>query len=504
MSKRSVGPRLRRTWPQRLLILFNVGAICAAVAGAGVIGYANKSVGEISRVRLGDTLAGGGNLPAGAPQNYLIVGADSDEGLAPGDPVRNDRAKLGPGVRSDTIMVLRIDPKQAKASILSFPRDLWVDIPGAASQRINAAINIGNGNNPNDPGAGQRLLVQTIKQNFQISINHYVQVNFAGFKSLVKLLGGVQMYFATPVRDRNSGLAIEQPGCATLDENMALNFARARHYQAFIDGRWKSDPQSDLTRIQRQQDFIRKLISKAIAQGARDPFKLKGLVDAGVANVKLDETLRPNDLIALGRRYRSFNPDTLQTDTLDVTGVVRHGAQVLDLVSTPHNLQVLSLFQGTGKDPGTTDGSLTPGLVQVTVLNGSGVQNQARDVTLALGAVGFQTNAPGPDPPSPGPQTVVKYPAGQVAQAQLVARYLAPAVKLEQSPDVLVVTVVTSTDFTRVLAEPKPASEVPVSSTSTSSTTTTTPTPGTAGPGGAPPTTANPFVPQTPPGVTCG
>src|SRR4051794_26671526 len=99
MPKRHAGPRLRRTWPQRLFILFNVGAVCAAVGAAAVIGYANKSVGQISRVRLGDTLAGGGNVPAGKPQNYLIVGADSDEGLASDDRVRNGRASQGAGLR---------------------------------------------------------------------------------------------------------------------------------------------------------------------------------------------------------------------------------------------------------------------------------------------------------------------------------------------------------------------------------------------------------------------
>ncbi|MCU1454943.1 MAG: transcriptional attenuator, LytR family [Acidimicrobiales bacterium] len=498
MSKRHTGPRLRRTWPQRLLITFNLGMVCVALLGATLIGFANKRLSETSRVRLGDTLAGAGNLPPSQPQNYLIVGTDSDVGLAANDPVRNGRDTSVAGIRSDTIMVLRIDPASAQASILSFPRDLWVDIPGKGSQRINAAINLGNSDNPLDPGAGQRLLVETIKKNFQVDINHYVQINFAGFKGLVGLLGGVKMYFATPVRDRNSGLAVDTPGCVTLDKDMALNFARSRHYQAFIDGGWHNDPDSDLTRIKRQQDFIRKVISKAISRGARDPFTLKGLVDTASRNVQLDETLKPKDLIALGQRYRSFNPDTLKTDTLDVQGVVRGGAQVLDLVDTPHNRLVLALFQGAGTNPGD---NITPGVVRVQVLNGSGLRNQASDVTLALGAAGFQTTAPGPDPGSPGPQTVVRYPAGQQLQARLVARYLASAVKLEESTAVQMVTVITSTDFTGVLPQPKPADQVPISTT----TTTAPPqTASTARPAGStPPTTANPFVPQTPPGVDC-
>ena len=498
MSKRQAGPRLRRTWPQRLLIALNILMVMVALAAATLIGFANKRLSETARVRLGDTLVGVGALAPTTPQNYLLVGTDSDVGLAVNDPVRQGRDTSVSGLRSDTIMVLRIDPASQQATILSFPRDLWVDIPGKGSQRINAAIDLGNSDNPNDPGAGQRLLVQTIKKNFQVDINHYVQVNFAGFKGLVRLLGGVKMYFATPVRDLNSGLAVNTAGCVTLDDTQALGLARSRHYQALIGGLWRKDPQSDLTRIKRQQIFLRKVLVKAIAQGARDPFTLKGLIDTASKNVQLDETLKPNDLIALGERYRSFNPDTLKTDTLDVSEVVRGGAQVLDLMDTPHNRLLLAEFQGAGSSAGS---SMSPGVVRVQVLNGSGVRNQASNVTLALGAAGFQTVTPGPDPGSPGPQTVVQYPAGQELQAQLVARYLAPAVKLVPSASVAQVTVVTSTDFTGTLAQPKPADQVPVS------TTTTTAPPqvaSTAPPAGtAPPTTVDPFVPQTPPGVEC-
>src|SRR3989442_1433987 len=132
--------RLRRTWPQRLLIVFNVFCILGALTTAVGLAYVKQSVGEIQRVRLGNSLRPPAQVAAGKAQNYLIVGVDSGAGLAPNDPVNIGRAELGGTLRSDTIMVLRLDPRSTTASILSFPRDLWVAIAGTGSSaRLNSA-----------------------------------------------------------------------------------------------------------------------------------------------------------------------------------------------------------------------------------------------------------------------------------------------------------------------------------------------------------------------------
>ncbi|HEY4375673.1 MAG TPA: LCP family protein [Acidimicrobiales bacterium] len=506
MSSRRAGPRLRRTWPQRLLISFNACCVVAALVTAGALGYANKKAGEIPRVRLGDSLTASGKLKNGQPQNYLIVGVDSDAGLGPDSIASHGRQSVS-GLRSDTIMVLHIDPAHGQASILSFPRDLWVDVPNAGSSKINAAIEIGSEQDPN--GGGPKLLIDTLKQNFQVGISHYVQINFAGFESMVDALGGISVYFDTPVRDRNSGLAVDTgtPGCIPLNGEQALAFARSRHYQALRNGRWVSDPLSDLSRIQRQQLFVRKVITKAISEGIRNPLKLKSFVEVGVKNVTLDDTLTLDDLVSVGERFKSFNPDTLKTYTPDVIDVVHEGQEALDLKpNDPYNTQLLNYFQGNSTDATGSgiDSSLTAGVVRVQVSNGSGVANQATRVTRALQDAGFQTDAPAIDASTD--HTVVLYPAGQQAQAQLVARYLDGPVELRATNFVTVVTVNTGPDFTTVRSSPKPASAVPTSGTPGSSTpastTTTTTTP--PAPVDLTPTTINPFVPQTPIGQTCG
>ena len=94
MSSRSGGGRLRRTWPQRLLISFNIVCIAVALTGAGMVAYAKKSVAQINRISLErGTITPVDDLPPGDPQNFLIVGVDSDENLAPDDPVRDGRDK---------------------------------------------------------------------------------------------------------------------------------------------------------------------------------------------------------------------------------------------------------------------------------------------------------------------------------------------------------------------------------------------------------------------------
>src|SRR4051812_7497285 len=113
---------LRRTWPQRLLITFNVICIVAALTGAATLTYAKRKVHQINRVNLITSgFVGSSDLSSKDPRNFLIVGADSDSGLSADDPVRKGRdsgADAAGGVRSDTIMIVRLDPRSTQAQVL--------------------------------------------------------------------------------------------------------------------------------------------------------------------------------------------------------------------------------------------------------------------------------------------------------------------------------------------------------------------------------------------------
>src|SRR4029077_11443630 len=139
---------------------------------------------------------------------------------------------------------------------VSFPRDLWVSIAGTGSnERINTAYSV------ND---GPQRLIDTLRQDFGITINHYVELDFKSFKGIVDAVGGVPMSFQTPMRDRNSGLYVDTAGCTTLDGDQALAFARSRHLE-YMDSKlkWVSDPSADLGRINRQQVFLQHVIDQA-------------------------------------------------------------------------------------------------------------------------------------------------------------------------------------------------------------------------------------------------
>ncbi len=516
MSPRTGGGRLRRTWPQRLLIAFNVVCIVVALTGAGMVAYAKKTVAQIPRISLDrDTITPVDDLPPGEPQNFLIVGVDSDQNLESDDPVRDGR-DTGPekavGLRSDTIMVVRIDPGETQARILSFPRDLWVEIPGHGKQRINAAMAYG-------ADSGPSLLMATIKTNFDIDINHYVQVDLAAFKKIVDQIGGVKVYLNAPVRDGHSGLYQPNAGCSLLDAGQALAYVRSRHLQYQDEnGRWRSDPGSDHSRIVRQQYFTRKVLSRAIEKGARNPATLARMVDTATQNIALDAFTTPQDLINLGRTFKNFDPQALVTDTLPVVDVTRGGAAVLDLLEDEAE-PILAQYRGTGATGAAS--VVDPSSVSVRVINGTGTLNQGADTTDRLAEVGFHVSSPGADAVDQPMRTEVRYHPGEEADALLVARHLAADPVLVVDDGVDEVTVVTGPDLMAVLDVPRPAEELAVATSTTTSTlamdattttsTTSTPT-ATGGSGDAMNTTTTttepeqkPYLPGTPPpGESCG
>ncbi len=444
--------RRGRSWGQRLLIAFNICCVLGALATAGALSYANAKLGEVVRVGgLGGSLRDGEDLPPGSPQNYLLVGSDDDTGLGPDDPEKAGREDVI-GVRTDTIMVLRTDPQHTTARLLSFPRDLWVPIAGKRSKsRINEAFNVG----------GAKGLIDTIKLNYGIPIDHYVQVNFASFKDLVEAIDGVPMYFPEPVRSRHSRLSVPRAGCVTLDATQALAFVRARSdYQVQRDGEWEPDPSGDLGRISRQQYFIQTALQRAIAKGVRNPNTLRQLVGLGVRSVKVDPDLRIDDIVALGQRFRTFNPDNLLTYSLPVTEAVKGGAQVLELEAEKAE-PILALFRGEPQAGGAAPPA--PSSVRVQVLNGSRTQGQAREVSSALSALGFHTGPPSDAEGFDGVRTTVRFSPGKLDQARTVARYVAGPVVLEERADVTAadVVLVTAADWKGTRRAPRPDAEIP-------------------------------------------
>ncbi|MCB0977420.1 MAG: LCP family protein [Acidimicrobiales bacterium] len=456
--------RLRRTWPQRLLIAFNVVAIISALAIAGAVAWGKDTVGEVPRIQIRSSeFTPASELAAGDPVNFLIVGTDDATGLDPNDPLLDGREDVG-GTRSDVTMVVRLDPKHGTASVVSFPRDLWVKIPGHGSNRINSAIAYGEG----DPA----LLIDTLKENFGISINHYVEVNFAAFKNVVSQIGGVKVYISHPLRDGRAQLNIPQAGCQVLDKDQALAYSRSRHLQwQDANGRWRSDPTGDLGRIKRQQDFVRRTIAQAIDKGARNPATLARLIRTGVKHVTLDPYTTPQDLIDLGRAFDTFEPDELKTIEIPVVNATRGGAAVLDAVE-PETTELLAPFRGTVENSGEV---FDPSTIDIRVANGTHRPGEGAATTDRLAAAGFKVLDPR-DADALAWRTTITYQPAAEAQARFVARYLDADPILvpdpEQGTEILVTT---GPDFVGVLDTPKDADQkLEVMGTTTTLATTTT------------------------------
>ena len=246
------------------LLLAGVLTVVVGVSGgAGVYFAADRQTNSVQRIAgpQADALADVLSANVGPAENYLIVGSDS---RANGDPDGNDDTTAGCDC-SDTMMILRRDPEHG-ASILSLPRDLWVPIAGrdGAKAKLNSAY-----------ADGPDVLARTITDNFGIPINHYVEIDLAGFIKLVDEIGGVEVCFDYAARDSGSGLDV-QPGCQNLQGSMALAYARSRHFEEWRpdengDYNWVPDNKNDLGRIERQQHFIRLAADKLLAEVDEQP-----------------------------------------------------------------------------------------------------------------------------------------------------------------------------------------------------------------------------------------
>ncbi|HVM40713.1 MAG TPA: LCP family protein [Acidimicrobiia bacterium] len=340
--------------------------------------------------------------------NFLVVGSDSRVDTT-GNPIDEGLGSVG-GQRADTIMIVRVDPKTRDAMLVSFPRDLWVEIPGQGSAKINSAFN-----------GGPQLLIDTLRHNFDVPIHHYVQVDFAGFRNIVDAMGGVEMYVASPSRDAQSALLIPTAGCVTLDGNQALSWVRSRHFQYYESGTWRTDPTGDFGRINRQQEFIRRLMAQAIESGASNPVRGNRVINKALENVRVDDGLGVTSVLRLAGAFRSTDPEKVDMISIPAT-VGRAGGQSVVFVKDDEAAPIFERLRGEGGD----DGEITPSAVRFRVLNGVGSAGLATRTARQLQAVGFEPgSSTAGDAPTYGYETTeLRYRPGMEAAAELVREYL--------------------------------------------------------------------------------
>lgn len=447
----------RRNWPRRLLIGVNIFLIVCIVAVGGSLAYLKIQFGRISTIDLRNALRNGGDDDPGEPMNVLIVGSDTRANLSEEDEGKfNDENNPVGGQRSDTIILAHVDPRQEKAAILSIPRDLYVELPSGKNGRINQAF-----------ADGPADLIETIDKNLGIEIDHYVQVDFNGFRGIVNSIGGVTVYLPGPVRDSKSGLRMDRGGCVELNGEVALAYVRSRNFQYFESGTWRSDPTGDLGRIQRQQDFMRRVMRKAISRGIRNPITANRLVGAAIENVVIDDALSTKDIARLGKRFRSLEPEAVEMMTVPTEGARINGASVLRL-KQPDTNDVINRFLGIEPPTDGPPPDIPPASVRVRVLNGSGKAGHATEVATALTKAGFSVADKGDARTFGAAQPVITYGSGQKAKAELLKAYLVGGTaQLVSDPKLTGVDVVitTGTNLTGVKTSPTAAEPETTSTT---------------------------------------
>jgi LCP family protein required for cell wall assembly len=267
--------------------------------------------GQISRIDVFGKLADRPEKTSRA-LNYLVVGSDSREGLSKEEirALRVGSTAVAAGGRSDTMFLIHISKSRDAAFIVSLPRDTLVQVPAHKSQdgttdiperpgKLNAAFAFG----------GAPLLIQTIETKTNLKIDHYVEVNFAGFTRVVDALGGIEVCSSVAIDDPKSHLVLSA-GTHTLDGIEALKYVRTRDY----DGR------GDIGRMERQQKFVSSVLRKATSSGVLlNPIKLANFYNATISTVKMDSGVNKNDLLALAKQMRNLSSGNVRTLTVPIS-----------------------------------------------------------------------------------------------------------------------------------------------------------------------------------------
>jgi len=230
----------------------------------------------------------------------LLVGSDTCENLTGSLEFFGEFE----GERADVIMLFRLDPAKQTAQLVSLPRDLLVIRDDGSREKLNATY-------ARDPNQ----LIEAASAVAGVSINHYVEIDFVGFSSIVDQLNGIDFFFALPTRDLKSGLNVPA-GVVHMDGPTALSFARARSLEELVDGQWQGVPGDDLDRTKRQQELVFTILNEA--KRPTNLLDMGELVGAIGEQLKTDAGLDYDTLRDLAWDMRSFDTAALEAVTLPV------------------------------------------------------------------------------------------------------------------------------------------------------------------------------------------
>jgi LCP family protein required for cell wall assembly len=403
------------------------------VVSTSLVGYARwRSVYDsIKRVAVSSADLGKHRPPYTAALNILVLGSDSRAGSN-----GHGNASVITGARSDTVMLLHIAPGHQRADIISFPRDSMIPIyacaadtkdgfPGQQAQSglepLNSSFAYG----------GPVCVWKTLEQLTNIRIEHFVEVNFSGFQSIINDVGGVSVCLPTAINAPAAGLNLPA-GKQVVTGAQALAFVRAR--EGVGDG-------SDLERIQRQQFFLDAVVQKLKSTNLlADPARILNVVSDAAKSMTVDSGLDPATMLKIADSMRS-----LSSSAVDFVSVP-NGPYAPD----PNKVQWTQpaadqLFQAIATDktvltpaakPAAPSAAATvsPSQVKVEVLNGDGTAGLASTVSSELSNAGFTVIGHGDVPGFGVTTSVIEYSsASQAAEVNTLKAAVSGGATVKQN-----------------------------------------------------------------------
>ncbi|NPV67789.1 MAG: LCP family protein [Anaerolineae bacterium] len=341
--------------------------------------------------------------------NILLLGIDQRRG------------EQGP-FRTDTMIVLSVDPVRRSAVMLSIPRDLWVSIPGFAPGRINTANSLGD--SYDFPGGGPALAAQTVERNLGIRIHHTIRVNFDLFLRAVEAIAPVEICVTETIHDEaypdgSYGIMTVHfdPGCQPMNAEQLLQYARVRHTQG-----------GDFDRARRQQQVITAARDRILSLGGVQALLAQAPALWEAARQDIQTTLSFEQLVSLALLAQDIPQENITQAVLDANYVyfetTASGDQVLRLRGDAMRRLVSDLFNPVKMEQEDLRALAASETATLSVVNGTTTQGLAAEARDWLQARGFNVVEIGNATSSGYAHTVIKDYTNKPYTARLLASLL--------------------------------------------------------------------------------
>ena len=464
-----------------LLALVSVGLLIGS--GIAWATYRQFTQGIQHGQALPDLPKGTKRIDGGKDQNILLLGNDSIAGATAAEVRALGTTMDRSDSATDTMMILHIPADGKRATIISFPRDSWVSIPGHGMFKLNAAyldgFNDAGAQGAKDlltkQGAGILLAAQTLSELTGLHIDHYVQVNLLGFYEISEAIQGVNLCLneaqnkyteGDPSHPNGySGINLKKGWNYNVKGTQALAFVRQRH----------GLPRGDIDRIVRQQYFLSAVFKKATSSSTLlNPFKLKKLLDSVKRSLITDPKL---DILGFVQQFTKITGGNVSFATIPIVDPsFWEGDQEVVKVDPAAVKAFVDKLVGVPLDKKLqTAKTVPPSQVSVTVMNEANRDHVATNNTNTLSQAGFLATV-GPDTDQRTDQTAIEYPDGMQAQAKTLGRYV-PGAVLELSSSVSKITLVLGSDGISASATPPATQPKPKTSTSAKPPSSPSPSP---------------------------